>query len=65
MNTRPLKQLAARPAGFPGGGGVEARRKCLIAFLAVIAALFALVAAWRWTPLQDWLSLQRVAEFIT
>ncbi len=44
---------------MPGG------RKRLIAFLAVIATLFALAAAWRWTPLQDWLSPQRVAEFMT
>jgi phosphatidylserine/phosphatidylglycerophosphate/cardiolipin synthase-like enzyme/membrane protein DedA with SNARE-associated domain len=44
-----------RPAG----------RKRLIAFLAVIVALLALAAAWRWTPLQDWLSPQRVADFMT
>jgi phosphatidylserine/phosphatidylglycerophosphate/cardiolipin synthase-like enzyme/uncharacterized membrane protein YdjX (TVP38/TMEM64 family) len=43
-----------RPAG----------RKHLIAFLAVVVALLALAAAWRWTPLQDWLSPQRVAEFM-
>ncbi len=46
--------------GFYTGG-----RKRLIAFLAVIAALLALAAAWRWTPLQDWLSPQRVAGFMT
>ena len=44
-----------RPAG----------RKRLIAFLAVIVALLALAAAWRWTPLRDWLSPQRVAELMT
>jgi hypothetical protein len=37
----------------------------LIVFLAVLGALLALTAAWRWTPLQDWLSPQRGdADFI-
>ncbi len=44
-----------RPAG----------RKRLMVFLAVIVALLALAAAWRWTPLQDWLSPQRVTDFMT
>jgi hypothetical protein len=44
---------------------VAGERKRLIAFLAVIAALLALTAAWRWPLLQDWFSPQRVAEFMT
>ncbi len=36
----------------------------LILFLEVLVALLALPAAWRWTPLQDGLSPQRVADFI-
>jgi hypothetical protein len=47
--------VGQRPAG----------RKRLVAFLAVIVALLSLAAAWRWTPLQDWLSPQRVADFMT
>jgi phosphatidylserine/phosphatidylglycerophosphate/cardiolipin synthase-like enzyme/uncharacterized membrane protein YdjX (TVP38/TMEM64 family) len=43
-----------RPAG----------RKRLIVFLAALVALLALAAAWHWTPLQDWFSPQRIAEFI-
>jgi hypothetical protein len=29
-----------------------------------LTALLALAVAWRWTPLQDWLSPQRVADFM-
>jgi hypothetical protein len=43
--------------------------KRLIVFLAILAALLVLVAAWRppgvRPPLQDWLSPQRVGEFMT
>ena len=39
--------------------------KRLVPFLAVVAALLLLAPAWRWTPLQDWLSPQRGgADFI-
>ena len=37
-------------------------RRRLIAFLAIIVGLLALAAAWRWTPLHDWLSPQRIGE---
>jgi len=46
-------------------GQCPAGCKRLTAFLALVAALLVLAAAWRWTPLQDWLSPQRVAEFMT
>jgi len=37
-------------------------RRRLLAFLALIAVLLALAAMWRWTPLQEWLSPQRLRE---
>jgi phospholipase D1/2 len=37
----------------------------LIVFLAVLDALLVLMAAWRWTPLQEWLSAQPVIVFMT
>ncbi len=45
-------------------GQCPAERKCLNAFLVLVAALLLLAPAWRWMPLQDWLSPQRVAESI-
>ncbi|MGD2117997.1 MAG: VTT domain-containing protein [Chromatiales bacterium] len=40
--------------------GRSVGRKRLLLFVLVIAALFALAAAWRWTPLQEWLSPERL-----
>lgn len=37
-------------------------RRRLQAFLTVLLILISLAAAWRWTPLQDWLSPQLVGE---
>jgi phospholipase D1/2 len=45
--------------GRPGG------RQRLIAFLTVIALLCGLAAAWRWSPLQEWLSPQRLGRLIS
>ncbi len=54
-----------RDRGYIPVGQRPAGRKRLVAFLAVIVKLLSLAAAWRWTPLQDWLSPQRAADFIT
>ena len=40
-------------------------RRRLLAFLALIAVLLGLAAMWRWTPLQEWLSPQRLRELFT
>lgn len=37
----------------------------MTAFPTFFAVLIGLATAWRWTPLKDWLSPQRVAEFMT
>lgn len=39
-------------------------RRRVITFVATLAVLLALAAAWRWTPLQDWLSPQRLSEWL-
>ncbi|MEJ2309294.1 MAG: VTT domain-containing protein [Gammaproteobacteria bacterium] len=44
--------------------GRHAGRRRLLAFLGIILGLLALAAAWRWTPLNDWLSPQRLGELI-
>ena len=43
----------------PGG------RRRLLVFLGVVAALLALAAAWRWTPLNELLSPERLSEWMT
>ncbi len=44
--------------------GRRSGRRRLVIFLVVIAGLFALAAAWRWTPLHEWLAPQRLAGLI-
>jgi uncharacterized membrane protein YdjX (TVP38/TMEM64 family) len=44
----------ARPAG----------RRRLLGFLGLIIGLLGLAAAWRWTPLNEWLSPQRLSEVL-
>ena len=48
----------------PEDGRTGGRRR-LIAFLTVVALLLALAAAWRWSPLQEWLSPQRLGRLIS
>lgn len=40
-------------------------RKQLVSFLVLIVALLALAAAWRWTPLNEWLSPERVRGMLS
>ncbi|MFZ0792071.1 MAG: VTT domain-containing protein [Chromatiaceae bacterium] len=47
----------------PKDGRTRGRTRLLV-FLAVIVGLLGLAAAWRWTPLQDWLSPQRLSHAI-
>lgn len=47
----------------PRAGKVRSRRR-LWMFLGLVAALLALAAAWRWTPLQDLLSPQRIGDYL-
>lgn len=35
-----------------------------LAFLGLVVALLALAAAWRWTPLQDWLAPESIGAFM-
>lgn len=42
-----------------------AGRRRLLAFLAVIVALLGLAAAWRWTPLNQWLAPEHLAELLS
>ncbi len=41
----------------------KARRPGLIVFGIALVLLLALAAAWRWTPLNRWIELDRIAEF--
>ncbi len=47
----------------PEEGRPHGRRR-LLAFLALVVALLALAAAWRWTPLQDWLAPDRLGALL-
>jgi uncharacterized membrane protein YdjX (TVP38/TMEM64 family) len=39
-------------------------RRRLIIFLLVVIGLLGMAAAWRWTPLQQWLSPQRISDML-
>jgi uncharacterized membrane protein YdjX (TVP38/TMEM64 family) len=47
----------------PEEGRPHGRRR-LWAFLSLLVGLLALAAAWRWTPLNDWLAPQRLAAWV-
>ena len=48
----------------PDQGRNRGRRRLLL-FLTVIAVLLGLAAAWRWTPLQAYLSPQRISQWLS
>jgi len=47
----------------PKSGKSRGRRR-LLSFAAIVVVLLALAAAWRWTPLQELLSPERIAQYL-
>ena len=48
---------------IPRSGRVHGRRRLLV-FVGLVVALFAMAAAWRWTPLDDTLSPERISAYL-
>ena len=44
--------------------GKDSAHRGLYGFLALVLALLALGAAWRWTPLSEWLTAERLTEWL-
>lgn len=55
-----MKQLDASPSS--GDKDLAALRRRLATLALVMAALIGLALAWKWTPLRDWLDLERVVS---